>query len=369
MWSSLLFPSLALIVAIAIFLSENLYGWWTVAALAALLPWALLAGGIEFDPLTFVILVMVPVGIVSLHGVQGIVFYGLIATVWLGTTNGSRLLATMTTLASVGFAVAANSISGHSIRKGALYLPVGALLTYLCGELMRREHTLVNELQQAREELGERAAEHERTRIAREIHDVLGHSLTVVQLHVAGARRLLGTDPAKADDALLKAELIGRDSLDHLRQVLGLLRADDGGSTGASAPQPKAADVPALVSAVRDAGLDVALEVDGDLDAVAPAVGLTAYRVVQESIANARHHAPGAPVRVQLSVACGKLDVTVLNTASSSAPERDERDDEREGTGLMGMRERVAACHGELWAGPKAGGWEVLCRLPLTVRS
>jgi len=364
-WSSLLFPLLALIVAITVFLSENLPGSRAVGVIAALVPWALLAGGITIKPWPFVIAVMIPVAIVSLHGVQGIVFYGLIATVWLGTTNGSRMLSTLTTLASVVLAWTANVVSGHDLRQGALYLPVGALLTYLCGDLMRRERTLVNELSEARSELAARAAGHERTRIAREIHDVVGHSLTVVQLHVAGARRQLVSDPTKVDATLLKAEEIGRESLDHLRRVVGLLRSDDGGSVGAAAPLPTALDVPVLISSARDAGLDVDLDVDGDLAAVEPAVGLAAYRVVQESIANARHHAPGAPVRVSLSVGSGKLDVKVRNAAPVMSANGD--DDERDGVGLVGMRERAAACHGDLWAGPADGGWEVRCHLPLSV--
>jgi signal transduction histidine kinase len=126
---------------------------------------------------------------------------------------------------------------------------------------------------------------------------------------------------------------------------------------------PRASDVATLVSSARDAGLDVALEVDGELDNVEPTVGLAAYRVVQESIANARHHAPGAPVEVSMAVRCGHLDVTVHNRAVEMAIDPDE--DQRHGTGLVGMHERAAACHGDLWAGPTDDGWEVRCRLPL----
>jgi len=196
---------------------------------------------------------------------------------------------------------------------------------------------------------------------------VVGHSLTVVQLHVIGARRQLALDPARADESLAKAEEIGRDSLDHLRQVVGLLRNGDDGAAGAAAPMPTAVDVPALVGSATEAGLDVSLDIDGDLADVEPAVGLCAYRVVQEALANARHHAPGKPVSVQMTVQrCRSLDVMVANPLDATA-RSGERETARQGSGVIGMKERVAACHGDLTVGQRAGSWVVKLRLPLAV--
>ena len=143
----------------------------------------------------------------------------------------------------------------------------------------------------------EHAAAAERTRIARDVHDVVAHSLTVVMLHVTGARRALATDPARADEALARAEMVGRESLDSIRQVMGLLRDPGGGHptcrrTGA---RPTCA---ALIDGYRAGGLDVTsdrqLDADGSLD---PAVELVVFRVVQESLANVLQHAPGAACR------------------------------------------------------------------------
>jgi signal transduction histidine kinase len=124
-----------------------------------------------------------------------------------------------------------------------------------------------------------------------------------------------------------------------------------------------AADVPALVGSAREAGIDVTLDVDGDLHEVDPAVGLCAYRIVQESLANAGHHAPGAPVTVAVRIRrCRSLDLVVRNPLA--AAERTSPSG-REGVGLIGMRERAAACRGDLSIGATQGAWVVEARFPL----
>jgi signal transduction histidine kinase len=362
-WSSVGFPALAFISVITLLISEPVNGWWLVPAMVPLLPWVLLAGGMRIPPGWVILVVTVPVAILSVHGIQGGVFVLLFTIVWLGIAGVPRWVPVAVSAIAIGLSAMAGVVSHHGFDKGVLYFPLGAVLTLLCSELMRRERRLVSELGMAREELSERAAEHERTRIAREIHDVVGHSLTVVQLHVIGARRQLALDPARADESLAKAEEIGRDSLDHLRQVVGLLRNGDEGTSGASAPMPSAVDVPSLVGSACEAGLDVSLDVEGNLAEVEPAVGLCAYRVVQEALANARHHAPGKPVSVRMSVQrCRSLDVLVANPLGPPP-----RDGDRPGSGVIGMKERAAACHGDLSVGPRSGSWVVKLRLPLAV--
>jgi signal transduction histidine kinase len=362
-WTSIGFPVLALASVIIVLISEPVHGWWLLPIFVMLVPWVLMAGGVRIPPGWFIAIVVVPVAILSAHGIQGSVFVLLFTIVWLGVAGVPRWVPVVVAGVAVGLSAMAGVVSHHGFDKGVLYFPLGAVLTLLCSELMRRERGLVRELGLAREELSERAAEHERTRIAREIHDVVGHSLTVVQLHVIGARRQLALDPARADESLAKAEEIGRDSLDHLRQVVGLLRDGDDGASGASAPMPTAVDVPRLVGSACDAGLDVSLDVDGDLGDVEPAVGLCAYRVVQEALANARHHAPGKPVSVRMKVQrCRSLDILVANPLDPIV-----RSGDRQGSGVIGMKERAAACHGDLSVGPHGGSWIVKLRLPLAV--
>lgn len=139
--------------------------------------------------------------------------------------------------------------------------------------------------------VSERAAFEERQRIARELHDVIAHSLAVTMLQLTGARLALERDPKDAAHALAEAERLGRQSLAEIRRAVGLLAPSD--ETPLDAP-PTAADVPELVAAMSDAGLDVTLHSDGDLAAVAPGSGLAVYRIVQESLANVVKHAPGA---------------------------------------------------------------------------
>jgi signal transduction histidine kinase len=361
--ASVVFPVLAVAAALVVVFSEHLAPWCYAVLLLNLVPWALLAAGRRLRPLTVAMATIAPALALSLRGIQGAVMMGLVTVVWLGSASTSRRLALAGSGVNLLMTITSSVVSHHGLDKGALYFPMGVLLTFLCGELMCREKRLVTELQVARERLSERAAEQERTRIAREVHDVVGHSLTVVQLHVIGARRQLSINPAGADAALAKAEEIGRESLDHLRQVVGLLRNDTSESSGAAAPQPSARDIPALVLTARDAALDINLDVDGNLEDVDAAAGLAMYRVAQESIANARHHAPGAAVRMLLSVRCRHLNLRVNNALTKVAATASEK---REGTGLIGMRERVAACHGELHAGPTREAWEVECRIPLT---
>ncbi len=189
----------------------------------------------------------------------------------------------------------------------------GILFGWLSAEQTRRFRALVAELTATRERLAEQAVQLERRRIAGDLHDLVGHSLGVLLLHVTGARRRLRDDPAGAEEALRQAEAIGRAGLAEVRRGVAALRAEPG---AALAPVPTAADVPELVS--WTAG-PVRLAVTGDLAAVEPVTGLAVYRVVQESLANAARHAPGAEIGVELAVRPDAVEVVVRDRGGPAA--------------------------------------------------
>ncbi|MFI6390260.1 sensor histidine kinase [Nonomuraea sp. NPDC050547] len=192
----------------------------------------------------------------------------------------------------------------------------------------------------------------ERNRLARELHDSVGHALSVVTLQAAAAGRVLDRDPGTARAALAAIEQSARSALDDLDHVLGVLREDRGGR-GGTEPQATLADLDALV---RASGAEVRAEV-GDLSGVPAVVSREAYRIVQEALTNAIKHGHG-PVRLAAAVQGDDLKLEVGNPAAA----REERGG---GRGVTGMRERVRLLRGELEAGPAEGGWQVSVRLPL----
>ena len=234
----------------------------------------------------------------------------------------------------------------------------GLLVTWLSAEQLRRYRALVAELESTRERLAVQAVHLERRRIAAELHDLVGHSLGVLLLHITGARRRIEDDPAGSAEALRRAESIGRSGLAEIRRSVAALRDETGASL---APAMTAADVPALVGATAAAGCAATLEVSGSLAGIEPITGLAVYRVVQESLANATRHAPGAAVRVAIAVGAAEVDVTV---ADGGGVGRARGQGGAGGVGLVGMRERVEALGGTLAAGPAAGGWRVHATLP-----
>jgi signal transduction histidine kinase len=201
-------------------------------------------------------------------------------------------------------------------------------------------------------QLAERVAADERRRIAREMHDVVAHSVAVMVSHAEAGRLVVPNSPERAPEILTTIAEVGREALVEMRGLLGVLR-DEGTSTD---PQPGLGDLPALVERMRAAGVPTELTIADDIR-VSPGVGLTVYRVVQESLTNvARHAATGATARVQIGSASGELVITVTNTGvvPTDAPP---------GRGLTGMRERVEAIGGTLQAGPVDGGWQVSAKV------
>ena len=229
----------------------------------------------------------------------------------------------------------------------------GTLFTAVVCGLGRRQRELVDQLREAQAGLTDRARVEERNRIAAEMHDVIGHALTVSLMHVSAARLAMDEDPDEARAALAEAERLARSSLEEVRATVGLMRTTSGGS----APLPGAANLLELVESFRRAGTLVSCEVVGDLSTLPAATGLAAYRIVQESLTNVVRHAAGSPATVRLDVGAGGTRVVV---DSAGAPVRRTP----EGHGLLGMRERTEALGGHFTAGPSSAGWRVEAVLP-----
>jgi signal transduction histidine kinase len=206
----------------------------------------------------------------------------------------------------------------------------------------------------------EAAARGERGRIARELHDIVAHSVSVMTVQAGAARVLLEDDPESACEPLLAVERTGRQALEELRHLLGVLRAD--GGREALGPQPTLADVEALVEEMRRAGLPVEIALTGHQQPLAASTELAAYRILQEALTNALKHG-GGWTRVILGYGADALELEVVNEGRLSPST------EGTGQGLVGMRERARLYGGELTAGPRAeGGFGVRVRLPLTPR-
>ncbi|GLW73027.1 hypothetical protein Kpho02_53260 [Kitasatospora phosalacinea] len=214
-----------------------------------------------------------------------------------------------------------------------------------------------------RQLLADRAVAEERRRIARELHDIVAHHITTMQLMAGGARANLA-DPEVVRDALVTLESSGRLALREMRQLLDVLRAGDEPDTAPPAPQPGTADLPRLLEDSRRAGLPADLTVRGEARPLPPALDLTVFRIVQEALTNARKHAGPVRATVHLTYRPDLLTVHVRNDGPAPAPTRPPA--ERGGHGLVGMHERAALHGGTLTAAPHPdGGFAVHAELPL----
>jgi signal transduction histidine kinase len=203
-----------------------------------------------------------------------------------------------------------------------------------------------------------RAVAEERARIARELHDVVSHSISVITVQTQAVRRRLGPDHVREADDLRAVEATARQAMAEMRRLFGVLRAD--GERPALAPQPGLDQLDRLVAEARSTGVPVEVVVEGEAVPLPPGLDLAAFRIVQEALTNVRKHAPDGRVTVRLCFAERDLDVVVEDTGAAAPREGDGA-----GLGLVGMRERVALYGGALDAGPMAGGgFAVRARLP-----
>ncbi len=263
--------------------------------------------------------------------------------------------------------------AGGSARlQGVVPLIIGTLLVVLVGFAVadRRGRTAALReraafLERERDALSRQAVAEERLRIARELHDLVAHSLSTIAIQSSTGRLALPEHPEVALDALEAIETSSRDATRELRHLLGVLREGEDPAAGLL-PSPGLADLATLLAAVRGAGVDVRLEADGTARPLPQSVDLVAYRVVQEALTNAVKHAAPAAVHVGIRYDAGEL-VIVVSDDGGAGP---VHGGEGSGHGIVGMRERVAAVGGEFSAGPRReGGFQVTARLPIAEES
>ena len=258
----------------------------------------------------------------------------------------------------VGLYVMAFASDGAGISADTVIFYTLLLSTpWAAGRAVRQQRLKDRELEQERGRAAAAIVE-ERARIARELHDVVAHSISVMVLQARGGRRVLQSDPADAHDAFAVIEWTGQQALDEMRRLVGMLRSGDEGLP--LAPQPSLKELGTLVEQARAAGLPVDVAVEGEPRDLPPGLDLSAYRIVQEALTNALTHAGPARARVVLRYRVDELELEV----SDDGPGRGEVSGS--GYGLVGMRERVAIYGGELQAGRRPeGGYALRVRLPL----
>lgn len=334
----------------------------------AILPWLVNAVAPGRLPATvFAVWVIAPLAVLNVAGgafgvdltAEAHNQLSLMLLVWLTGEMAARarllpwLLAPLATVA----VIVGRTIAEPEFAHAWIFWIGGAGVAFLTGFLLRRQQQTLWALRDAQVALAGEAAQRERQRIAREVHDVVAHTLTVTIMHVSAARRALERDPAAAREALDEAETLGRRSLADVRRTVGLLRSD--GEAPDTHALPDASDIPALLASYRAAGTELRVETSGDLAVLAPATGLTLYRIVQEALSNAVNHAAAGPVEVRLRLGRREAEVVVSNPVEHGAAPRDG------GLGIVGMRERVALLGGRLDAGERDGVWTVRARVPL----
>jgi signal transduction histidine kinase len=248
--------------------------------------------------------------------------------------------------------VAAAGILGQNIRNRRL------LLEWLRERAARLEYE--------RDQQGRLAAAAERARVARELHDVVAHNLTVMVALSDGAGYVLRDDPGQAERALETASRTGREALAEMRRLLGVLRDQDGEATTARDPQPGVPEIDTVVEQVRAAGLPVSYRVSPQARDLPEGIQLAVFRIVQEALTNTlKHGGPTATAEVELTATETEVRLSVIDTGTPPAP-LSAGSNGHGGSGLRGMRERAALYSGMVEAGPRPeGGWLVCAQLPL----
>jgi signal transduction histidine kinase len=293
-------------------------------------------------------------------------------------TRRLSILATMAAAVAIGGALLYAALGKQSAPLAVLavegLIPLGAAWfvgdavaarrRYQAGIVEQARREQAAEAERARQQVRE-----ERVRIARELHDVVAHTLAVITIQAGVGRRLMTKRPEKTASALELIEEIGRTAQDELRVVLGLLR-DEEVEPISRAPAPRLADLKELVETVRASGTQVELRTTGADRSLSPAIELSIYRVVQEALTNVVRHAPGARAMIDLTVSGDDVCVEVTDSGcpatSRAAGEKVPLSRAGSGHGIVGMRERVGAFGGSLLAEHLAdGGFRVSARIPI----
>ena len=288
-----------------------------------------------------------------------------LASFTVGDRQADRVLAALSVVAvasllSFGFIVQDADPAEAVALTFAVLVPswlLGDLVHTRRREALRREEERDRSVR-AREERLRAAAAEERRHVARELHDVVAHAVSVMVIQAGAARQVLRTAPDDAEGALLAVESTGREAMTELRRFLGALADDD--EPGGLAPQPGIGGIGTLLDRVREAGLPASLEVQGEPRSVPPSLDVAVYRIVQEALTNALRYARRAATLVRLTWEPAQLRLEILDDGPGTdaiAPS---------GRGLVGMRERASLAGGRLEAGPRiGGGYAVRAWLPL----
>ncbi|TVR33584.1 MAG: sensor histidine kinase [Nitriliruptor sp.] len=307
-------------------------------------------------------------------GASAVVPTAVMVAMYSVAAYGSRFDGVVSMLITQFF-VAVSILSVMSSDDVSVYNLVVNVLLFLgiwaLGDRTRVRRDLVEQLtaraqqaEESRELASDLAVADERTRIARELHDVIAHTVSVVVVQAGAGRRVAANDPAGAEAALASIESIGREALSDLRRMVGVLRDEVPG--GDLTPQPTLADVPDLVDRLAAAGLPVTLRFDGEQRALPPGIEVTAYRIVQEALTNVLRHA-GVVRAVEVTVGHTGDAVTVTVVDDGRGPATDGG---VPGSGLVGMRERVGLYDGALEVGGRpGGGYRVRATLPVPTAS
>lgn len=277
--------------------------------------------------------------------------------------------------ALIGLAIVASAYVVHELNNpnieteaqlwSALFFGAIAAIVFAAGVYIRRHREVRmleaqrKDLEREREERARTAVAEERARIARELHDIVSHNVSVMVVQAEAAEEVLAKQPERVGDPLRKIQRTGRDALVEMRRMLGVLR--ENGSDSEPAPQPGVAMLGALFERVEAAGLPVEVRVEGEPKSLAPGVDLTVYRVIQEALTNAFKHAGPARAEVVIRYSDGGIEVEIADDG------RGRSSAEGAGQGLLGMHERVGFYGGTLKVGPhREGGFRVRARLPLS---
>jgi len=317
-------------------------------------------------PLSVSVLVVAGNMVLGGNGGELSVVFGLLVMAFTvgAETEGRRSWAGLLVLLS--FFIVALVVENQALIPGDLGAGVVLIaLPWLAGRTLReRAASLATAMSRAdrfeEEKLHEAevAVTKERTRLARELHDVVSHSISVIAIQTQAVRRRLGPDHAREAADLAAVEGAARDAMAEMRRLFGVLREE--GEEAALAPQPGLAELDRLLSRVRDTGIQVALDRHGDAIELSPGLDLAAYRIVQEAVTNALRHSGARHLRVRLGYAPGELQVTVEDDG------RGVNGRPHDGHGLRGIRERAELYGGTLDVGTgDGGGTRVHARLPV----
>jgi signal transduction histidine kinase len=280
----------------------------------------------------------------------------LVAQLGIGYVVAARCRRFVSVLLTLPLAIAAITSPADQANLTGIIVVALMIAALALGDARRERVASRRAVAQSRQE---QALMEERARIARELHDVVAHHVSMVAVQAETARLTTPGMPEEGQERLLAIGDTAREALTEMRRLLGVLRADAAGGAE-RAPQPGLSDLTDLIEDARGAGASVRVTVSGPVAPLPPGVDLTAYRIVQEALTNARRHAPGAAVEVELRFSAGALRLRVRDDGPGPAG------DEPSGHGLLGMRERAAMVGGTLHAGQAdGGGFLIDAELPL----